>query len=288
MWWKRILTIVTFMIATALTVCVLLGVATEVSAAEVNSVSQIEENQPTTVEAEVDETKPEEANYDIIEYKGYQYKLPHISLNREPRVTESGYVEKYTEVPHYFQSYYHHIRYGDSNIGKSGCGIACVSMVLTYLLDEEVTIEELAQKYFRYKVEGGSSYNLFPDSAEDYGVTIEKQTWNWQEVMTALEEGHVVIANVRAPSIFTTGGHFIVLSGITEDGRILVRDPNLYNFSIWNYPVREDGYANGFEEKSIMYGCHSCWIYEKKDIEAVEARLEAEIFNATTENEENP
>lgn len=279
---KRILTIVTFLIALALTLCVLCNVAVKVSAAEVNSLIQMEEVQPVTVDTEAEEIEQEEANYDIIEYQGNQYKIPYIYLNRKPGVTDYGYVEKYTEVPQYFQSYYPHVRYGDSNIRKSGCGIACVSMVLTYLLDEEVSIPELAQKYFTYKVEGGSSYSLFPDSAEDYGVTIVKQTWNWQEVKKALEEGHVVIANVRAPSIFTTGGHYIVLSGILENGRILVRDPNLYNFSIWNYPVREDGYANGFEEESIMYGCHSCWIYEKKDLNAVEARLHAEELNAAT------
>lgn len=288
MWWKRILSIVAFLIATALTVCVLSGVAVEASATEVNSGRQIEETQPTTVETEVEEPQPEEANYEIIEYEGNQYKLPYISLNREPGVTEFGYVEKYTEVPHYIQSYYPNVRYGDSNIRRSGCGIACISMVFTYLLDEEVNIEELAQKYFRYKVDGGSCYTLFPDSAEDYGVTIVKQTSNWEEIMFALEEGHVAIVNVRAPSIFTTGGHYIVLSGITEDGRILVRDPNLYNFSIWNYPVREDGYANGFEEKSIKYGCYSGWIYEKKDLDAVAERVEAEGFKATTENVENP
>lgn len=150
-------------------------------------------------------------------------------------------------------------------------------MVLTYLLDEEVSIKELAQKYFNYKVNGGSSYKLFTDSAEDYAVTIEKQVWNWEEAKEALENGHVLIANPKAPSIFTTGGHFIVLSGLTEEGKILVRDPNLFNYSIWNYPVREEGYANGFEEKSIKYSCFPMWVYQKKDVEAIAERIEAEF-----------
>lgn len=281
--WKRILTkiltVITFLLATALTVCVLLHITVEASAAEISSANQIEENKNTIMENEEVKIQTHEEYYDIIRYQKNLYKIPHLSLNREPGVTESGYVEKYTEVPHYFQSFYPKVRYGDSNIRKSGCGITCVSMVLTYLLDEEVSIEELAQKYSRHKVKFGSSFELFTDSARDYGVTIEKKAWNWEEVMEAMKNGQVAIGRPRTKSIFTDGGHYIVLAGLTEDGKILVRDPNLYNYSIWNYPVREDGYLNGFEEKSLKYHCFPFFIYEKKDLEAVAARTEAEEVN---------
>ena len=231
-----------------------------------------------SLEAEL-ETEPttdcQEINPDLIEYEGREYIVPFISLNREPNVTQSGYVEKFTEVPHYFQTYYPKTRYGDSTVRKAGCGITCLSMVLTYLLDEEITPDFLAEKYFRYKVEGGSSWTLFTDSAEDYGITIEKQTWKWDDVITALENGQVVIANANSDSVFTDGGHFIVLAGLTEDGKIIVRDPNLYNYSIWTNPVLEDGFANGFDEKSVKYNCFPCWIYQAKDLEDAAARFES-------------
>ena len=41
----------------------------------------------------------------------------------------------------------------------------------------------------------------------------------------ALAAGKVVICSVR-PGDFTTVGHFIVLAGLTNDGRVEVRDPN--------------------------------------------------------------
>lgn len=241
--------------------------------------SAVVETEPTTAE-----NQTEEANPYLIEYEGKQYIVPPLSLNRESSVTESGYVEAYTEVPQYFQTYYPKLMYGNTSVRRGGCGITCVSMVLTYLLDEEVGIEELVQKYYRYKVQEGSSYNLFYDSAEDYGVTVTtKPVYDWKTVKKALENGQVVIANPRSQSIFTEGGHFIVLAGLTEEGKIVVRDPNLYNYSIWNYPVREEGYANGFEEKNIMYSCLPCWIYQKKDLEAVAARAEqAEEDNFST------
>ena len=43
--------------------------------------------------------------------------------------------------------------------------------------------------------------------------------------MAALSEGHPVISS-QSPGLFTGGGHFIVLRGITADGKILVNDPN--------------------------------------------------------------
>lgn len=283
MWWRRILTLAATILAIALTLSALQQIIVEADAAEVTPEVQIVETESATAETEV-----EELNYDLIEYEELNYKIPHLSLNREPGVTESGYVEKYTEVPHYFQSYYPHVAYGNSNIRRSGCGVACVSMVLTYLLDEEVTIEELAKKYFLCKVEGGSSNTLFTYSARDYGVTIVKQANNWEEVMEALKNGHVAIGTANSKSLFTNGGHFIVLAGITEEGKILVRDPNLYNYSIWNYPDREQGYLYGFEENSLKYNCFPFYIYEKKDLEAVTARNENEAQHATiTEVNEN-
>ena len=41
----------------------------------------------------------------------------------------------------------------------------------------------------------------------------------------ALSTGKPVIASMKKGT-FTRGGHFIVLRGITEDGKILVNDPN--------------------------------------------------------------
>lgn len=229
---------------------------------------------------------PKESNPEIFEYEGQEYIVPQLSINREARVTECGYVEKYTEVPHFFQTFYPKTKYGNSSVRQGGCGITCVSMVLTYLLDEEVGIEELAKKYYTYKVADGSSYNLFYDSAEDYGVTVSKAIYDWETVLTALKDGKVVIANPKAPSLFTTGGHFIVLAGLTEDGKIIVKDPNLYNYGVQNYEVRQDGYANGFNEENIKYSCLPCFIYEEKDWEKIAKRVEIDNINCGVVEEE--
>ena len=193
-----------------------------------------------------------------------------VVITEEPVVEEMVYVEKYPEVPHFFQTDYPNTRYGGyGTVASHGCGIASLSMVFSYLMDEEILPDRLAEEYGRYNTKCGSSWMLFPDSAEDYGITIENQTWKWEDVVTALENGQVVIANAGPDSVFTDGGHFIVFYGITEDGKILVRDPNRYNYGEWSSPILKEGFANGFDQKYCRYNCFPCWIYEAKDVEAL-------------------
>lgn len=45
-----------------------------------------------------------------------------------------------------------------------------------------------------------------------------------QEIVAALKEGNLVVA-IMAEGHFTRNGHFIVLRGVTAEGKILVADP---------------------------------------------------------------
>ena len=45
-----------------------------------------------------------------------------------------------------------------------------------------------------------------------------------QKIIDALAEGKLVIA-LMGPGHFTVSGHFIVLRGITSEGKVLVADP---------------------------------------------------------------
>lgn len=191
---------------------------------------------------------------------------------------ECTYVEKFTEVPYYNQLDYYNTRYGDSTVKRSGCGITCYAMVLTYLLDTEIKPDELAEMYHKYKVKSGSAHTLFTETTEDWGVTVEKCSWKkaWGEgeVMEALKNGQPIIASVGSDSVFTDGGHFIVLYGLTEDGKILVRDPNGANYMGRGFLV--DGFANGFEPSYFRGISASYFIYGEKDLEAIAAQAKME------------
>lgn len=203
----------------------------------------------------------------IYSFKGGTYTIPATLLERDAMTSENGYVEKITEVPHYIQQSYPYTKYGGhGTVSSHGCGITSCAMVYSYLLDYEIRPDELAEKYGRYNTAVGSAYSLFSDSASDFNLEV-KMSYSWQEVEEALRDGCVVIANVRSDTIFTQGGHYIVYYGITEDGKILINDPNIYNYGEWSHTALKEGFKNGFDPKYCKYS-FPCWIYSPKDINA--------------------
>ena len=69
-----------------------------------------------------------------------------------------------------------------------------------------------------------------------------------------------MIALMESDSIFTDSQHFIVLTGVTEEGKILVHDAYAPNYERWDL---RKGFANGFEEGDILCGFSGAWIYDK-------------------------
>ena len=204
----------------------------------------------------------------IYSFKGGEYTIPANHLERDPIIREDGYIEKITDVPHYIQQSYPKTRYGGyGTVSSHGCGITSCAMVYSYLLDREIRPDELAETYGRYNTQVGSAHSLFDDSAADFNLRVKK-SYSWIEVEDALNSGCVVIANVQGNSIFTDGGHFIVYYGITVDGKILVKDPSIYNYGKWSSNALKEGFKNGFDPKYCRYS-FPCWIYYPKDIDAI-------------------
>lgn len=288
---KRILAVVSFLLAFALSISVLAQIVLNVKATEKEAVITFVEATEVTEPAESNE-----ATRKIVVSETTKLPEPKVKFvvtedeekqENEPESVESQdsnfeYVEKFPEVPLYNQLDYGTTRYGDSTVRKSGCGIACYAMVLSYLHDREILPDELADMYHRYKVKGGSSHCLFTNTQEEWGVTVEncywKEAWLDGKVMEALRNGQPIIANVHKDSAFTDGGHFIVLYGLTEDGKILVRDPNGANYMAKGFLA--EGFANGFEPSYFRKISANYFIYQAKDLDAIAARAEAEALNS--------
>lgn len=83
-----------------------------------------------------------------------------------------------------------------------------------------------------YRCEGSGSYHsLIPEGARHYGLSVEGATrYEGQKIADALASGKLVVA-IMGPGHFTTSGHFIVLRGVTSEGKILVADPASVNRS---------------------------------------------------------
>ena len=133
-------------------------------------------------------------------------------------------------VPRLFQGDYDEIvlYYNGTprSVATSGCGATSVSMVLAYLTGNT---EQNPYLLFCAAVDAGRyhgnglSHDTLIWLAEQYGATGH---WTGSEsaVLDALESGKPVIAHM-GEGAFTEKGHYIVLRGRTEDGKILVNDP---------------------------------------------------------------
>lgn len=125
-------------------------------------------------------------------------------------------------------------------IGWEGCGPTALAMVVASMTDNKVTPYDVAlwSAQNGYRCEGNGSYHsLIPNGGEHYGLTVDKIGKDSKKLVEALESGKLVIA-IMAPGHFTATGHFIVLRGITEDGKVLVADPASVKRSNQEWPLR--------------------------------------------------
>lgn len=161
-------------------------------------------------------------------------------------------------VPMYFQTDYPDTPYGSGTIATSGCGITCLAMAATYLTDEKHTPDELAAEYGQLQMSNVQRINY---AIEDMGLPLKSMPTKWYQMSDALRTGRIVIVLVK-DSIFSSIQHFLVLTGITEDGMVMVIDPYKSNY---NNPGLIQGYLYGFPEEELDIGFDGGWIFERKD-----------------------
>lgn len=157
--------------------------------------------------------------------------------------------------PLFLQTDYPEVRYGSGMMPTSGCGITCIAMVATYLTGHTYYPDELAG-YFGGHM--GSNIDRL-EYASDMLQLPWQRAENWHKALAALEEGKIAIVLMNSRSPFTQGQHFIVLTGLTEDGKVLVNDPSGPNYDNWELKA---GFENGFHPTTISNGYCGCWIYD--------------------------
>lgn len=162
-------------------------------------------------------------------------------------------------VPLYFQTDYPDEVYGEGTVASNGCSAACLAMLATYLTGHEYLPDEMA----RY----------FGDSAENNIARLENgsevmklpyvKAANWYDTRAALKAGKVVVALMNSKSLFTNSQHFIILTGLNSEGKIMVNDSYEPNYDKWDI---KNGLRNGFDEGDIMLGYEGAWIYDKNSM----------------------
>lgn len=146
------------------------------------------------------------------------------------------------EVPIFMQwdERWGYAKYGDTYMGLSGCGPTVMSMVLVYLQKDDrwnpYEVAQYAQENGYYQDGEGTSWSFMSEGARDLGVNVESVNLDEEKMRQILRVGNPIICSV-VPGDFTTTGHFIVLTGIAQDGRFIVHDPNRMSNTnkTWDY-----------------------------------------------------
>lgn len=135
--------------------------------------------------------------------------------------------------------------YGDSDIAASGCGPTCIAMIAQALLDDGAMtppmIANFSEKQGYFVAGAGTSWQLMTEGAAKLGLRAEEVGLDKNLIDRHLEQGNPIIVAVGKGD-FTAKGHFIILSGVADDGALIVRDPNSLERSTqsWDYDKIKD------------------------------------------------
>lgn len=159
------------------------------------------------------------------------------------------------DIPLFFQfdKRWANYPYAGTTIKIAGCGPTSLAMVVAGLTGrDDITPLSIAQysTVNGFAVDGvGTSWGLMVAVAEEFDLSVEKISTTPESILRNLREEKVIIASMK-PGTFTTGGHFIVLTGLTEDGRIKVNDS--YSEKLSNMT---------FSAELISIECKGAWVY---------------------------
>lgn len=212
--------------------------------------------EPTAPAATVPkETAPEETKSEetVPEETAPDETVPEETVPEEtvPEETE----EQVQEMPQFFQEDYPDTMYVGGTVASSGCNITSLAMVASYMTGHYYSPAELAESFGGFM--GSQTERL------EYASTQLRLPWrragNWPDAREALKNGDILILLMNAASDFTSNQHFIVVYGITPDGKLLIRDSSKVNHTRWEL---KDKFENGFEYVDVTKGYDGGWIYE--------------------------
>lgn len=133
------------------------------------------------------------------------------------------------DIPLFFQfdKRWANYPYAGTTIKIAGCGPTSLAMVVVGLTgDTSVTPFTMANFSTKrgWAISGvGSSWELMTTGAREFGLNAEQVSTTAESIVENLSKGKVMIASMK-PGTFTNGGHFIVLTGLTDYGMVKVND----------------------------------------------------------------
>ena len=122
---------------------------------------------------------------------------------------------------------YGKLPFGTDIIETHGCGPTAMAMVVSSLTDKPMNPAQMAQWAYEngyWKERKGALHDLIPAVAQAWGLdVVGYQAEDANQVLAALEQKKLVVV-LMWPGHFTASGHFIILRGLDEDGKVVVRE----------------------------------------------------------------
>lgn len=183
--------------------------------------------------------------------------LPFANANEStPTSTPKGQWTKGV-VPHLYQTdmAWAAQPYAEGTIGDSGCGptsLAMVYVALTGRTDRDPASLCQFSEQGGYVEEGLTAWRLMTDGAHELGLSSEVIPADANVMAREVRSGHPLILSM-APGDFTQTGHFIVVSGVAENGDFIVNDPN-----------SEANSAKTWNPQRLLAQCRNIWAFSRR------------------------
>jgi len=120
-------------------------------------------------------------------------------------------------------------KYGSDFIAINGCGPTALAMVAVGLTGNKDINPKIVAEFSEengYLVDGvGSSWTLMTEGAGHFGLKSKELSLNEDDIMSTLKKGQPIIASM-GPGTFTSEGHYLVLTGVDRNNKIIVNDSN--------------------------------------------------------------
>ena len=139
--------------------------------------------------------------------------------------------------------------YAGNLFGLSGCGPTNLSMAAIYLKQDTSLTPEYMRQFAidnGYATDGnGSLWSLISEGGQTLGLQVWELGLSEEEMKQELNDGHLIIA-IMGEGVFTTSGHFILFTGVDEEGKFIVNDCNSLTRSNrhWAYDEFSDQVLN--------------------------------------------
>ena len=214
------------------------------------SKEEIDNLASTEIKEQTEEQEKEVAKEQEVESEGFELQ-GEIAYEGDRARTWNVELGDYKGLTYYSQidsrwssKMYSSVNNPSQTIGSSGCGPTSAAMVVT-ACKGAITPDKMSDLFVRYgyrSANNGTYFSAFRAVADEFDIGYQ-ETYRLDDAVNLLRNNHYLVVSC-ANGLFTTGGHFVVLTGINGD-TISVYDPYLYSGKFETSTRRGKASVNG-------------------------------------------